>query len=285
MQITSPTAGPAERATLGVPAGSPDIVVDGVRLAFTRAGAGPPVICLHATGHGGGDYADFAARFRDRFEIIRIDWPGQGRSGDDSEPASAARFAELLAGLVAALGIDAPILIGNSIGGAAAIRYAAANPVRGLVLCNPGGLLAVDGAVRLICGGFAAVFRRGAAGAWWFDGAFSAYYRLVLPAPAAANRRRAIAAAGRASAPALAQAWDSFGRPEADIRGLAAGLTSPVWVAWCRSDRVLSLARCRPAIAAMKSARLSVFAGGHAAFLEEPDRFAEGFATFAASLS
>ena len=37
-------------------------MVDGVRLAVAREGKGPPVICLHAIGHGGGDYEAFAAR-------------------------------------------------------------------------------------------------------------------------------------------------------------------------------------------------------------------------------
>lgn len=45
------------------------------------------------------------------------------------------------------LQIEKPILIGCSIGGAAAILYARDHPVAGLVLCDPGGLVQVDATV------------------------------------------------------------------------------------------------------------------------------------------
>jgi pimeloyl-ACP methyl ester carboxylesterase len=74
------------REEAGVPADSSEIEVDGVRLAVARDGQGLAVVCLHAIGHGGGDFADFASAVKDRFEVIRIDWPGQGRSGPDPKP-------------------------------------------------------------------------------------------------------------------------------------------------------------------------------------------------------
>jgi 4,5:9,10-diseco-3-hydroxy-5,9,17-trioxoandrosta-1(10),2-diene-4-oate hydrolase len=42
------------RRYVGVPEGSLDIVVDGVHMAVAHEGAGPPVVCVHAIGHGGG---------------------------------------------------------------------------------------------------------------------------------------------------------------------------------------------------------------------------------------
>jgi 4,5:9,10-diseco-3-hydroxy-5,9,17-trioxoandrosta-1(10),2-diene-4-oate hydrolase len=71
------------RRYVGVPEGSLDIVVDGVHMAVAHEGAGPPVVCVHAIGHGGGDYAAFASGLKSRFQVIRIDWPGHGRSGPD----------------------------------------------------------------------------------------------------------------------------------------------------------------------------------------------------------
>lgn len=272
-------------ADLGVPAGYAVIEVDGVRLAVARQGSGPPVVCLHATGHGGRDFEAFAAALSDRFEIIRLDWPGQGRSGPDSIPASAARYADLLGLALTELGVTRPILLGNSIGGAAAIIHAARAEVAALVLCDPGGLVAVDATVRRFCRAFASFFRAGARGAWWYRAAFALYYRQVLPAPAAAAaaQRRRIVAAAYELAPILVQSWTSFGQPDADIRALAAGLEVPVWFAWAKGDKVIPLARCRPAIDAMKAASVTTFPGGHAAFLEQPAAFAEGFARFAAA--
>src|SRR5579862_3922614 len=85
-----------QRYEVGVPPSSPELIVDGARLAVAREGKGPPVVCLHAIGHGGRDFEAFTAAMRDRFEIVRIDWPGQGRSGPDERPATPARYAQLL---------------------------------------------------------------------------------------------------------------------------------------------------------------------------------------------
>ncbi len=59
---------------------------------------------------------------------------------------SAVRYGDLLGGFLDAVGIEQAVLLGNSIGGAAAVRLAAAQPVRvrALVLANPGGLDRVD---------------------------------------------------------------------------------------------------------------------------------------------
>ena len=268
------------REEIGVPAGSPIVEIDGVRLAVAREGRGPALVCLHAIGHGGGDFEALTAAVKDRFEVIRIDWPGQGHSGPDRGPASAARYAALLAGLLDRLGIVAPILLGNSIGAAAAILYAAGHPVRALVLCDTGGLVPVNALTRGFCGLLRRFFTAGAHGRWWYRPLFARYYQMVLPMPAAAAQRGRIIAAGSELAPLLAEAWASFGRPEADIRAVAEALTVPVWFAWGRRDRVIPLSQCRPCIERMKTATLTVFDAGHAAFLEQPAAFAEGFLDF-----
>ncbi|MBY0280248.1 alpha/beta hydrolase, partial [Candidatus Binatia bacterium] len=93
-------------------------------------------------------------------------------------------------------------------------------------------------------------------------------------APAAAEQRARIVAAATEMAPRLAEAWRSFGEPDADLREVAASLACPVLVAWARRDRILQLRRSRPAIRRIPGARLELFDGGHAPFLECPDAFA-----------
>jgi 4,5:9,10-diseco-3-hydroxy-5,9,17-trioxoandrosta-1(10),2-diene-4-oate hydrolase len=260
------------------------VYVDGVRLAYNEDGAGPAVVCLHAIGHGAGDFAALRERLAGRYRLVALDWPGHGNSDDDREPVSAARYAELLIGFLDAAGIERTVLLGNSIGGAAAIRVAAAHPhrVRALVLCNPGGLDRVDALSGPVTRLMARFFTAGANGAWWYPRAFGLYYRLVLPA-APAQRARIVAAA-REVAPVLAQAWRSFGAPDADIRGLGPQITCPVWFAWARGDRINQLTRCQPAIQRFPNARLDLFDGGHAAFLEAPDAFAQAFEQFVREL-
>ena len=82
----------------------------------------------------------------------------------------------------------------------------------------------------------------------------------------------------------LRQAWASFGRRDADVRGLAASLDVPIWVAWAKRDGVLPLKYCLPAIKQLKSYTLTVFEGGHSPFLEQPDAFAKGFEGFMTGL-
>jgi len=279
-------AQPAEalrRYETGVPAGSLEVLVDGVRLAMARDGKGPPVICLHAIGHGGGDYEAFVVAMRDRFEIVRIDWPAQGRSGPDSEAATPARYAELLHGVVEQLRLDTPIIIGCSIGGATAIRYASEHPVRALVLANAGGLVEVTKSVQRACLFLAGIFAAGAPRAWWYKAFFAAYYRLVLPTPAAAAQRRRIVASAYEIAPVLADAWRHFAvADDADQRQRLLALDIPILVAWAMNDRINQFKMVAPVIAQIKHGRLAKFTAGHAAFLERPEEFVREFDAFVA---
>jgi pimeloyl-ACP methyl ester carboxylesterase len=264
--------------------GSPEISVDGVRLAVAREGRGQTLVCLHAIGHGGRDFEALTAAIKDRFDIIRIDWPDQGRSGPDTKAPTAERYVELLAGLLAQLQVECPIIIGNSIGGAAAILYASDHPVRALVLCDAGGLFEITPAVRRACRFFVRFFAAGARRAWWYKTAFAAYYRIVLPSPAAAAQRKRIVQASFEIAPVLRDAWGGFGAPEADIRHVARQLDVPVWCAWAKSDRVIPLRYALPAIGELRHARVTRFKGGHSAFLERPKKFVREFLKFAQSL-
>lgn len=250
-------------------------VLDGVDLAYDDEGAGPPLVCLHAIGHGAADFSGLRARFRARMRVIAPDWPGHGRSGADREPISAARCADLAERMFAALDLHDVVLLGNSIGGAAAIRVAARLPerVRALVLCNPGGLVGVSPFVRAFTRAKAAVHAAGGRGARWYPAAFAAYYRTVLQRAPARARRAEIVASCRDVAPRLAEAWRSFGEPDADLRALAPHVKQPVLFAWGARDPVVALPLSRPALRRFPNARLEKFAAGHAAFLETPREF------------
>lgn len=251
-------------------------------VAVRKHGTGPAVLCLHATGQGARDYDLFAERMQDRFSIFALDWPAHGDSPAEATPASAVRYAKILAGAVDALGLQNFILIGNSIGGAAATAYGAAHAgrVRGLVLCDSGGLAPVNLIVRLYCRRMARRFARGAAGDPTFPDWFARYYATILTEPAAAWRRKEIVAAGRAVAGVLAQAWESFAAQDADLRHLIPSLTMPVFYAWGSKDRTLRWSWSRRAATRAPNHSIQLFKAGHAAFLEQPDEFDRSFGRF-----
>lgn len=260
------------------------VTADGVALAVHRVGRGPPLVCLTAIAHDVHDFDALAERVSDRLTLICIEWPSHGASGADREPASARRFADLLTAALDQLALPPAILLGNSIGGAAAILHATRRPVRALVLCDSGGLAETTPFVRRFCRLFAGFFAAGERGAAWYGPAFRAYYSRVLTGRAARPQRRRITASGRRMARPLREAWASFGAPEADIRAEAWGLEAPIWVAWAKGDWVIPYAVCRPAIERLRNATVSLFPGGHSAFLEAPDAFAAGLLAFAAGL-
>ena len=262
------------RTALGATRPGKDVVVDGVRLAYDDAGAGPALVCLHAIGHGARDFVPLTERIGAGRRVIALDWPGHGSSADDREPPFAARYEALLAGFLDALGVERATLLGNSIGGAAALRFAAHSPARvqALVLVDPGGLDKGGVLARVVPAAMARFFDAGARGARWYPAAFAAYYRLVLPR--ASERRARIVAAARESAAVLAQAWRGFAEPDADVRALAERVCCPTLVAWAKGDRINQLSRCRPALQRFANARLEIFSGGHAPFLEDLDAFA-----------
>jgi 4,5:9,10-diseco-3-hydroxy-5,9,17-trioxoandrosta-1(10),2-diene-4-oate hydrolase len=277
--------GPARAAVGGRSAGR-EAMIGGVRLAYDDEGAGLPVVCLHAIGHGAGDFARLRARLRAGHRVLAVDWPGQGRSGDDAVAPSAARYSELLGGLLDELALEPVVVVGNSIGGAAAIRYAATHPqrVRGLIIENCGGLDRPDRLSRIVIAAMVRFFAAGARRAWWYRRAFAAYYRTVLPArPAAAQRSRIVASAFEI-APLLHAAWRGFGAPAADLRGLVPEVRCPVLFAWAMRDRFIPLRRSLPTIRRFADARLERFRAGHAPHLETPDAFEAAVERFLAEI-
>lgn len=267
----------AARAALGLEGF--EIAVDGVRLAVSDSagGAGPPVLCLHAAGHGSRDF-ERLIELGPRRRWLTVDWPGHGRSHDDPQPATASRYAALLSGVIDALQLDQVVLLGNSVGGAAAIEVAATRPdrVAALVLVDSGGLAPDTGFVRAFCRGMAWAYRHSQA--WWFPHFFHAQYRALLKGPHARKQRDRIVAAGRAHAGVLAELWTSFAQPERDVRRDLPALRCPVWLAWARHDPYNSLRLVGPTLAQLGTPTL--YPGGHAPFLEQPSAFSGDLEAF-----
>lgn len=101
-----------------------DIVkVDGLRIAYERAGAGQPLVLLHGyVGDGPTTWQRQLDGLCDEFTVVAWDAPGAGRSSDPPEEYGMTGYADCLAGFVRALGLDQPHVAGLSFGGALALE-------------------------------------------------------------------------------------------------------------------------------------------------------------------
>jgi pimeloyl-ACP methyl ester carboxylesterase len=118
------------------------VSVEGQRLHYLRRGTGQAVVLLHASGLTLQDFEfSLLDLLAESYEVIAFDRPGYGHSERPSnQPLTLALNARLLHGALSQMGIEQPILVGHSGGGAVALRYAIDYPsaVKGVVLLAPG---------------------------------------------------------------------------------------------------------------------------------------------------
>jgi pimeloyl-ACP methyl ester carboxylesterase len=110
--------------------------VDGVRIVHESWGAGPPLICCHAFGVSRSMWALQRARFARGHRVITFDQRGCGESDHPAPEDGAAspytidRFADDLRGVLDDLGVARARVLGVSMGGATALRFATRWPER-----------------------------------------------------------------------------------------------------------------------------------------------------------
>lgn len=105
--------------------------VAGPKLALTEDGTTerPSLLVLH--GGPGFDHMGlrpYFDRFADTHQVIYLDHRANGRSQGDLADCTLAQWGEDIAGFCAALGIEKPVVLGQSFGGMVAMSYAARHP-------------------------------------------------------------------------------------------------------------------------------------------------------------
>ena len=104
------------------------------------------VVLLHGGGPGASSWSNFGrniAVLAKHFHVLAVDQPGYGHSDKHTEHEQYNRYsATALLNLFDHLGIERAALVGNSLGGGTAVRFALDNADRAgrLVLMGPGGL-------------------------------------------------------------------------------------------------------------------------------------------------
>lgn len=114
--------------------------INGINIHYTRTGGNkPPLILLHGLVANGACWTGLAQVLEKEYDVIMPDARGHGNS---SVPDFGYRYedhANDVVGLINALRIPAPILLGHSMGGmtAAVVANRKPNLLRGLVLVDP----------------------------------------------------------------------------------------------------------------------------------------------------
>jgi pimeloyl-ACP methyl ester carboxylesterase len=105
------------------------IDVEGLRIAYVRAGGGSPLVLLHGyVGDGPTTWRHQLNELSDDFTVIAWDAPGAGASSDPPEQWGMAEYADCLAEFMHAVGLSSAHIVGLSSGGALALALYGRHP-------------------------------------------------------------------------------------------------------------------------------------------------------------
>ena len=275
-------------AVRGFEATSRKVDVGGFELHYHLAGpeGAPAVVMLHGGGPGASAWSNFGRNlpvFARRFRVIAVDQPGFGHSDKPEIEGQFFTFsADALLRLLDELGIEQAHLVGNSLGGGTAVRFALRHGRRAgrLALMAPGGLnLGVfspdptEGIKKL----YAFAAPPGPS-----KEKLAEFLRTLVFDPSLVTdelvEERFRVAADPESLRAMASMGRSFTRPETFEAGMlwreAYQIRQRTLLVWGREDRVNPLDGALVALKLIPRAELHVFSRcGHWAQLERFDEF------------
>lgn len=138
----------AARAERLVPASGRFVDIDGNRIHYVEAGEGRPIVFLHGLGAQLHQFRHpLFGRMGPGYRLIALDRPGSGYS--TRARGATGRLpeqADLVRRFIETLGLESPVVVGHSLGGAVALTLAIEHPdaISGLALLSPLTHLEVD---------------------------------------------------------------------------------------------------------------------------------------------
>jgi pimeloyl-ACP methyl ester carboxylesterase len=235
----------------------------GVQTNYLEAGSGPPVVLIHGSGPGVTAYANWRLvlpALADRFRVLAPDMAGFGFS-ERPEKADYGLdlWTEQVVGFLDALDISKASVVGNSFGGAIALRLATRHPGR------------VDRLVLMGSMGIDFPITEGLNTVWGYEPSFEnmravldvfAYDRKLVPDELAEVRYRASMQPGfqesfAAMFPAPRQRWvEAMRTPDEDIRALP----HQTLIVHGREDQVIPVENSLQLMRLVENGDLHVFA-------------------------
>ncbi|WP_225725313.1 MULTISPECIES: alpha/beta fold hydrolase [unclassified Nocardia] len=245
----------------------------------------PNLLLLHANPGDHRDFDQIVPALAKRWSIAAVDWPGYGQSTVlDPLSVTAGRLADVTGRVwdaLAAMGFRTVTVIGNSVGGYAAIRLAECRPgaVAGLVLVQSAGFAPLNAMTRTM---FRVMGNRGVA------------LRTVAPLARAylgaldrggvrtVYERAEMIPADPVRLDVYCSVWRSFAEPRLDLRRRAPILPDiPVRVVWGKFDPINPWVVNRRGIAAaLPHAEVVLLPTRHEPFCERPDLFLDAVTPF-----
>ena len=250
------------------------VEIEGLKIAYKDEGGGQILLCLHALGHSSKDFGSLYELPLNNFRVISVDFPSHGNSGGATEAISATYLCQIITKFIEHLDLKNIIVIGNSIGGAVAIRLASNNPnIKMLSLSNPAGLDKRGLFFKPFLDYMIYFFRQGVEKKPNFQKSFSSYYHKVLTSETASERRNEIIQECYSIAPLLVEGWTSFKLESEDLRPLINTVNCPVLFTWGMDDQFVQFGRNRQAIEKFSKHKLIKYKIGHTPYIECPALF------------
>ena len=254
------------------------IRINGLEIAYERAGEGPPLVLVHGAAGDGRMWRPQLAGLADEFTVVAWDEPGAGRSSDLPADFGLAEYAQCLAGLIEALDLGPAHVAGLSWGGTVVqeLYRHRSELVATLVLADTyagwsGSLPAEE--VRARVGG---VRRMLEAGREEFDPTLPGLFAGEPPAEYVPLLEE-IAAGVRP----VSLGRQLFTMAETDQRDLLPHIAVPTLLIWGEVDGRSPLGVARQFERAIPDTKLVVIPGaGHVTNLERPDEFNDAVRQF-----
>ena len=255
------------------PAAAPSFEV-----GYERRGSGEPVVLLHGIGHHWQAWEPVLSILASSHEVFALDLPGFGSSPrlPDGVSYELGNVTGLLAETLAALGLDRPHVVGNSLGGLLALELGLHGHARSVTALSPAGfwveperryafavLRTMHTLARALPDALVRTLARSAAG--------RAALTSTIYARPGARSPEAVVAETRAmrQAPGFAPVLEQGRNPDSVFRSDIPGI--PVTFGWGSKDRLLLRRQGVRAKKAIPHARLARLAGcGHVPMNDDP---------------
>jgi pimeloyl-ACP methyl ester carboxylesterase len=254
-------------------------------LALHSHGNGRPLFLLPANGRAAQDFDPIVDPLLTNHRVTTFDWPSMGNSPPAADPhtVGASSLADILEEVIEQLvPSERVVLVGHSVGGFAAARYASRFPerIQGLVLIDSGGFADLGPLDRAFCHikGTAAITRATEARfARWHTAVRNEETERMVARVEAIRKRPGYAET-------VGAIWRSFADPISDLRSQATAITVPTLLMWGKRDPVIPIACAQTAKRLIPGSHLAMFASGHTPFLETRSEFLAELLPFLESL-